>query len=106
MQPASDDTEDARVVVTCAKNNDGNLGARSAWARGAGMFTPVLEFDWETYDGGGDNHREPKIREECLRQVFGNGLAAMKQADAAAALMKFAGVGRDRKSTRLNSSHG
>lgn len=28
MQPASDDTEDTRVVITPAKNNDGELGPR------------------------------------------------------------------------------
>jgi hypothetical protein len=29
MQAASDDTEDKRIVWTCCKNNDGELGARS-----------------------------------------------------------------------------
>ena len=41
MQAASDDTTDNRVVWTCCKNNDGDLGKRSAWERCNGLFKPV-----------------------------------------------------------------
>ena len=41
MQAASDDTTDNRIVWTCCKNNDGELGARSAWERRNGLFAPV-----------------------------------------------------------------
>jgi hypothetical protein len=40
MQAATDDTEDNRIVWTCCKNNDGELGARSAWERRNGLFVP------------------------------------------------------------------
>jgi hypothetical protein len=51
--PASDDTKDNRVVITPAKNNDGDFGERSAWERANGPFTTADEFDWELYDQGG-----------------------------------------------------
>lgn len=50
MQAASDDTTDNRVVWTCCKNNDGELGERLAWERCNGLFAPVLDFDWEAFD--------------------------------------------------------
>ena len=50
MQAASDDTTDNRVVWTCCKNNDGDLGARSAWERRNGLFAPVADFDWTAFD--------------------------------------------------------
>ena len=37
MQAASDDTTDNRIVWTCCKNNDGELGPRSAWERRNGL---------------------------------------------------------------------
>jgi hypothetical protein len=33
MQSASDDVAEDRIVWTCCKNNDGELGDRSAWIR-------------------------------------------------------------------------
>lgn len=50
IQSASDAVTDNRIVWTCAKNNDGQLGARSAWERCNGLFQPVTGFDWETFD--------------------------------------------------------
>jgi len=50
MQSASGDVSETRVVCTCCKNNDGELGERSAWTRCNGLFTPVSDFDWETFD--------------------------------------------------------
>jgi hypothetical protein len=50
IQSASDAVDEARVVWTCCKNNDGILGDRSAWERRNGLFTPVHTFDWETFD--------------------------------------------------------
>ncbi|NUO78858.1 hypothetical protein HUU05_02190 [candidate division KSB1 bacterium] len=106
MQPASDDTEDARVVVTCAKNNDGELGPRSAWRRGTGKFEEVDAFDWEAFDSGSSSSREPKVKEEHLRQVFGNGLAPIKMSEAAAALMEVADVGRSAAYKALETGEG
>jgi AAA domain len=50
MQAASDDVSDNRVVWTCCKNNDGELGKPSAWERCNGLFQPVHEFDWEAFN--------------------------------------------------------
>ncbi|MBI3877327.1 MAG: AAA family ATPase [Verrucomicrobia bacterium] len=93
MQPATDDTEDARVVVTCAKNNDGSLGARSAWERREGMFHAVEHFDFEAFDSGGPR-QEPKVNEGHLRELFEQGRrwCALKQ--AVESLEEIACVGR------------
>lgn len=94
MQPASDDTEDARVVVTCAKNNDGDLGPRTAWERRDGaLFVPVDSFDWISYDGG-ELKREPKINEQHLRELFEQGRKQLPLNKAAERLSGIAGVGR------------
>jgi hypothetical protein len=52
MEHASDDVDEDRVVMTCSKNNDGQLGARNAWVRQNGIFEPVLGFDWKRWDKG------------------------------------------------------
>lgn len=93
MQPASDDVEDARVVVTCAKNNDGQLGVRTAWERRDGLlFESVPDFNFEEFDSGATK-REPKVQEEHIRRVFaGDRCYPLK--GAAEALQKIAGVGR------------
>ena len=93
MQPATDDTEDARVVFTPAKNNDGELGARTVWARKAGWFEPVTDFDLEEFDGAG-GRREPKVREEHLRDVFEDGRRWLALKTAAEELQERAEVGR------------
>src|SRR5260370_18804407 len=54
MQLASDDPQDSRIVWTCCKNNDGELGARSAWERRNGLFASVSDFDWDTFDNPRD----------------------------------------------------
>ena len=78
MQPASDDTEDNRVVMTPVKNNDGELGARKAWARKAGWFEPVTDFNFEDFDGSGAK-REAKVREEHFTRFRGWQAAACAQ---------------------------
>ena len=52
MQHASDDVCESRVVWRCCKNNDGELGARSVWERCNGLFSPVPNFDWSSWDEG------------------------------------------------------
>ena len=106
MQPATDDTEDARVVLTCAKNNDGELGARSAWERRAGLFEPVPEFDWESFDNGGTTHREAKVKEEHVRQAFDLGLGPLPMSQVVARLQELAGVGRSAAYDALKTGTG
>ncbi len=50
IQSTSNDPEDDRVVVTCCKNNDGDLGERTAWHRRNGLFEAVQDFDWSGFD--------------------------------------------------------
>jgi hypothetical protein len=79
MQAASDETTDNRVVWTCCKNNDGELGARSAWERRNGLFAPVPNFDWEAFDAPEPDKRE-KITDAHMRKVFENGALTTSEA--------------------------
>jgi hypothetical protein len=72
MQAASDDTTDNRIVWTCCKNNDGELGARSAWERRNGLFAPVRDFDWDSFDAPKEDSRSV-ITESDLAAIFESG---------------------------------
>jgi hypothetical protein len=52
LQHATDDVTEDRVVLTCPKNNNGELGSRAAWIRKNGLFVEVENFDWEEWDSG------------------------------------------------------
>jgi len=93
LQPATDDTEDARVIFTVSKNNDGELGAQTAWERGVIAFEKVDNFDWAAYAGEGAPPVE-KVTEAHLRKLFNGGQISMQLAHAAKQLMELAGVGR------------
>jgi AAA domain len=71
LQSASDDTTDNRVVWTCCKNNDGELGPRSAWERRNGLFAPVSDFDWKTFDDPPKGNE--LITEDVMKAVFEDG---------------------------------
>ena len=68
IQHASDDPEENRVVFNCVKNNDGELGPRSAWVRGNGLFQPVEDFDWQEFDSPGEKRRV--VTGDDIRAVF------------------------------------
>jgi hypothetical protein len=91
MQAASDDTTDNRIVWTCCKNNDGDLGARSAWERRNGLFAPVTDFDWDTFDAPEKDRREI-ITEADMRAVFERG--SLTKAEAAKKLETNTGAHR------------
>jgi len=91
MQAASDDTTDNRIVWTCCKNNDGDLGARSAWERRNGLFAPVIDFDWGAFDAPEKDRREI-ISETDVRAVLENG--ALTKAEAAKKLEANTGAHR------------
>ena len=93
MQAASDDTTDNRVVWTCCKNNDGELGARSAWERRNGLFAPVSEFDWDTFE---NPHKDDRvtITADDLATVFENGEKQLTKADTVRALQWLTEAGR------------
>ena len=91
MQAASDDTTDNRVVWTCCKNNDGELGNRSAWERRNGLFAPATDFGFEAFDTPEKDRREI-INEADVRAVFENG--ALTKAEAAKQLESNTGAHR------------
>jgi hypothetical protein len=72
MQHASDDPEDDRIVWTCSKNNDGELGGRTAWYRKNGLFVPCQDFDWESFDRP-DSKRQKSITQAHMEKLFEGG---------------------------------
>jgi hypothetical protein len=70
LQSASDDPEENRVVWTCCKNNDGELGQRSAWQRRNGLFAPATDFDWQEFDG--PTAARTTITESDVADIFEN----------------------------------
>jgi hypothetical protein len=93
MQAASEDTEDNRIVWTCCKNNDGELGGRSAWERRNGLFDPVDNFNWDNFDSPQVGERVT-ITADDLAKVFENGSKRLPKAEAAKALQALTGAGR------------
>jgi len=90
QQHASDDVAETRVVLTCCKNNDGELGPRSVWNRGmGGLWTPVTDFDWDEWDNPDVEPKAQKgITAGMMAVVFEHGRKALKKPDARDALMK------------------
>ena len=93
MQLGSDDPQDNRVVWTCCKNNDGELGARSAWERRNGLFAHVSEFDWDTFDNQNKDDRVT-ITADDLTEIFDNGAKQLTRPDAVKALQTATEAGR------------
>lgn len=79
MQPASDDVEDDQVVWTCSKNNNGELGKRSAWKRRNGIFSNVGNFDWDTFDSDSKDKRVV-ITAQMVEEVFESGKVLLSEA--------------------------
>lgn len=95
LEPATADTKDDRVVLTCAKNNNGELGTATAWHRRNGLFVPCEAFDWDGYwnpGSGGDNRR--KVTLEDLAAIFDNGERTLKKKEAVKLLQDQTGLGR------------
>jgi hypothetical protein len=103
LQPATDDVEDARIVFTCAKSNDGDRGPRSCWRHVPSGFELVEDFDFEEFDGG-SGKPEPKVKEEHIRAIFAEGPTT--QAAAAKALMQVCDVGRSTAYDALKTDGG
>ena len=81
LQPASDEGQDDRVVWTCAKNNDGALGERTAWIRQNGLFAPCPDFDWNEFNAAPTESRGV-VTEEHMAVVFEEGKSALSLAEA------------------------
>lgn len=87
LQPASDDTEDARIVFTCCKNNDGPLGEQSAWKRRNGLFEPVNDFDWDSFRNPASAPGRVLITSEDLIEIFADGQRVLSKAEVVKMLM-------------------
>ena len=95
LQPGSNDIEDNHVVFTPVKNNDGEMGKRTASERRDGLFFPADDFDWEEFDSaGGPKKKAPAISEQHLRAIFDGGSLWLASKEAAEKLMVLAKVGR------------
>jgi len=92
MQAASDDPTDNRVVWTCCKNNDGELGERSAWERRNGLFAPVADFDWTEFDRPANDR--PTVTEADIVEVFQHGKRSVRKAEAVDELKERTGAGK------------
>ncbi len=92
LQAASDDPEDTRVVWTCCKNNDGELGARSAWERRNGLFAPVKDFDWIAFEGDGEKRRSVSLGD--LDRLFEGGTLHLARNNAVELLMEQTDLGK------------
>ena len=91
MQAASTEETDDRVVWTCAKNNDGALGQRSAWHRRNGLFAQCGEFDWRAFDDGAEKRRKA-VQLSDVMEAFDGGAARLSRKRAAEALMEVAEI--------------
>jgi len=92
LEAATPEGTDNRVVFTCAKNNNGELGSSTAWYRRNGLFAPCEEFDWEGWENG-EVKRTP-VELADLRVVFGAGNRDLRRKDAVDALLKQSGASR------------
>jgi hypothetical protein len=69
VEHASADPEDNRIVLTCAKNNNGPEGPPSAWHRRNGLFVPCDEFDFSEFYVGGQGGKT-QITEDHIRAAL------------------------------------
>lgn len=92
MLHASNDTEESRIVWTCCKNNDGELGKRSAWERKDGTFLHVHEFDWAEFDSATKADKRVTITEDMIEECFEEG--PMVRSLARDKLMEISGATR------------
>jgi hypothetical protein len=86
LQSATDSVTDNRVVVTCCKNNDGELGDRTVWERNNGLFTPVTGFDWDAFDNPPKPGASGGITETTMSAIFDHGYKSMRKDEAVAEL--------------------
>jgi hypothetical protein len=93
LQHASEAVNENRVVVTCCKNNDGDLGPRTAWFREpGGIWQPCPDFDWQAWDDIGEKPKEKLlITVEAMNSVFENGTKNLSLREAVKGLMAVTG---------------
>lgn len=84
-QHASDEVNETRVVVTCCKNNDGELGNRSVWTRDNGLWTSVHDFDWTAWDNG---EKEQDFTAENVVEILVRNSKGLSQSKLASEIKK------------------
>jgi hypothetical protein len=89
MQHASQEPEENRVIWTCCKNNDGDLGSPSVWERRNGLFVPVEGFDWQELNSQDEKRRI--VTESDLNILFDGGRAKTGKKQAVEKLMEQTG---------------
>jgi len=77
MCRGSGDEADNSVVLFNPKNNNGNLLKPSAWRRGEATFTPIPDFDWETFQAARAGRRT--LTAEDVRSVLSDGPLARQE---------------------------
>jgi len=105
MQSASDDVNETKIIWTCCKNNDGRLGPRSVWERKNGLFVPMQDFDWSSFDSP-DEKKDKAIDETALAEIFKDGAVKLKRVDAVEALINLTGRKRTVCYDALNEKTG
>jgi hypothetical protein len=100
MQHASDDVNETRVVVTCCKNNDGELGLRSVWLRENGLWTSVPNFDWKAWDSDGN---EGVFTLEEVAQILEKNPKGLRQANLAREIIQ-RGISRPTAYRRIDEA--
>ena len=105
MQAASDDEEDDRVVLNCAKNNDGALPPQSAWYRKNGIFLLCPDFDWEEFNKPSNGSSKP-ISIEDMRVLFDSGNRTLDKIRAVEELRELTEKGKSSCYNALNVESG
>jgi hypothetical protein len=95
LQHATDSVQEDRVIVTCCKNNDGQLGQRGCYRRSGGQWPLVTDFDWQAWDhplSQADKDKQNLVTEDDVRCVLLPG--PLSKGKAARALRELTNCGR------------
>jgi len=109
LQAASDAPEGNEFVFCCCKNNNGPLGASTAWKReGVKFVGPLQEFDWDAFNNGatGAAGKNAKIEESHLETIFDGGEKWLSKGEAVGALEKLTGAKRSAVYAALDAVKG
>lgn len=97
IEPASPDPDDNRIILTCAKNNNGAMPPSTAWHRRNGLFEACPDFDWKEWragSAGGGSKKRHAVELEDLAEIFEDGEKVLSKNDAVKALTRLEGIGR------------
>ncbi len=95
----TDDFDERRVAAVWLKVSDSGEaeGQKTALQLGdSGTLEEIPNFDWSEWQGatsGGNAKREPKVKEEHIRQAFELGIGPLPLAQVAETLQEITGVG-------------